>query len=169
MTHYELLVLTPQKNLRNMRAWLEKARVSATDRKFDPDVLLQARLAPDQFALARQVQSACDSAKGNAARLAGKEAPTHSDHEHTISELEARIDAVIAYLETFTPEDFDGADERKISLGWMRGRHVLGRDYLEQFGIPNFFFHVTHVYAILRHSGVSLGKMDYIGTLNLRD
>lgn len=169
MNWYEILVVLPKKNLTNLRGWLGKARENAAARGFDPDTLLTARLAPDQFALARQIQSACDSAKGNAARLAGKEVPSHPDVEKTLAELEARIDTVVAFLDTFTPADFDGADDRKISLGWMRGKHVLGKDYIEQFGLANFFFHLTHAYAILRHNGIPLGKMDYIGGLALRD
>jgi hypothetical protein len=169
MNHHELLVVLPQKNLTNLRAWLGKARAHAAAAGIDPDSLLAARLAPDQFALVRQVQSACDAAKGNAARLAGQAPPSHPDVEASLAELEARVDAVLGYLGTFTAADFDGADDQKIALGWMRGKHVVGKDYLEQFGLPNFFFHLNHCYAILRHVGVPLGKMDYIGGLALRD
>ena len=169
MSWYELLVVLPKKNLLNLRAWIGKARAHAAARGFDPEVLLATRLAPDQFALARQIQSACDSAKGNAARMAGREVPSHPDVETTLAELEARIDTVVAFLDTFTPADFDGADDRTISVGWMRGKHAIGKDYIEQFGLPNFFFHLGHAYAILRHDGVPLGKMDYIGGLALRD
>ncbi len=169
MNDHVMLVREPAKMLRNVQAWLKKAKTFAAEKKFDANTLLQARLAPDQFPLVRQVQSACDSAKGNAGRMAGKELPSHPDTEVTIEELEARIDKCIAFLETIGPEDFAGADTRKITMSWMQGKHCLGSDYALEFGIPNFHFHVTHVYSILRHNGVPLGKMDFIGSMTLRD
>ena len=167
MTPYTLFIQEPSQLLRNIQKWLDKAVTFAAEKKFDPSVLLSARLAPDMFGLARQIQSACDSAKGNAARLAGKDAPSHPDTETTIDELKARIDATLQFLETFKESDFEGADTRKISLGWMQGKHVVGADYARQFALANFHFHITTSYLILRHNGVPLGKMDFIGALNM--
>lgn len=169
MNIHAIIIQEPVQMLRNIKNWLEKAKLYAKEKSFDVNVLAQARLAPDQFALVRQIQSACDGVKGPAARLAGKEPPSHPDTETTIEELEARIDTCIAYLATLAPSDFDGFAERKIAMGWMQGKHVLGANFLVQFMIPNFHFHVAHTYAILRHNGVPLGKMDFIGALDMRD
>jgi hypothetical protein len=109
----------------------------------------------------------CDVAKLAAARLTGKEAPVHEDTEKTIDELHARIRAVIAYLDTFTARDFEGAATRVISLPRWEGRVMSGADYFLEHGVPNFYFHLSHCYAILRHSGVNLGKRDYLGALTL--
>jgi len=148
---------------------LDKGVAHAKAKSFDPSVLLHARLAPDQFHLIRQVQAACDAAKFAAARTAGKDAPRHEDKEQTVEELQARIAATAAYLKTFTSEDFVGASERVVPLAWMPGKGLSGRDYLVELALPNFYFHVTTAYSILRHNGVDLGKADYIGSLNLRD
>ena len=157
------------KTLRNLDGWLDAATTHATQKKFEPDVLLQQRLAPDQYALVRQVQSACDSAKFAAARLTGKEAPSHPDTETTMVELRKRIVDVAGWLEGFRPADFEGADERRVSLPWMQGKWTAGADYLVQFAIPNFYFHVITAYAILRHNGVDLGKRAFIGGLPMND
>jgi uncharacterized protein len=168
----DLFTLTvPQflKTLRNLDRWLEAANELAAQKKFEPDVLLQQRLAPDQFALVRQVQSACDSAKLAAARLTGKDAPVHPDTETTMVELRKRIADVAGWLEGLRPADFVGADERRVSLGFMQGKWAFGSDYLVQFAIPNFYFHIVTAYSILRHNGVALGKLAYIGGLTLND
>ena len=113
----------------------------------------------------KQVQAAADSAKFTAARLTGKDAPAHADEEKTFEELRARVGKVTTYLATFSEKDFDGADARKVALPFLPGgkKGALGLDYLVYFAQPNFYFHVAHAYAILRHNGVKLGKMDYIG------
>lgn len=148
----------------NLDAWLAKAIEHAKAKGFDPDVLAQARLAPDQFPLARQVQAACDSAKLAAARLAGKEAPAHPDEEKTLDELRARIGKATAFLDGLTREDFAGAAQQTVRLPFLPGdKGAVGLDYFIGFAQPNFFFHVTTAYAILRHNGVSLGKRDFIG------
>lgn len=157
------------KMLENLDRWIEKAVAHAKAKGFDPDVLVQARLAPDQFPFARQVQSACDNAKNASARIAGKEAPRHEDTEKTIEELRARIRTCVAYLKTFEPKDLDGASERTITLPFMPGKAFRGDDYLVEFALPNFYFHVVTAYAILRHNGVDVGKVDYIGGLTVRD
>jgi hypothetical protein len=169
MDAFDLLVTMPLQQLSNLDGWIAKANQFASERKFDANVLLSARLFPDQFPLVRQIQSACDSAKGNAGRLAGKDLPSHPDTEATFEELSARIQKVRAYLKTFQASDFADCATRKVSLGWMQGKHVLGADYLSEFAIPNFHFHLVTSYSILRHSGVPLGKFDYIGKLTMRD
>jgi hypothetical protein len=157
------------KTLRNLGVWLEEASGHAEAKKFDPAVLTTMRLAPDQYALARQVQAACDTAKLTASRLSGRDAPPHPDTETTLEELRERIGKCIAFLETFSSDDFANAAEQKVSLGWMRGRWLPGDVYLTEFGLPNFYFHVVTAYSILRHAGVPLGKSNFIGGLPLRD
>jgi hypothetical protein len=169
MSLFEYTVPQLAKTLRNLDAWLNAAEQYAAARKFPVDNLIGARLAPDQFPLVRQVQSACDNAKFIAGRLTAKEWPAHADTETTVEQLHARIAAVITYLDGFKADDFTGAEDRRISLPWMQGKWVNGFEYLTQFGLPNFYFHITTGYAILRHSGVPLGKMDFIGSFPMRD
>jgi hypothetical protein len=157
-----------RKMLGQMDKWFDAALAHAGERKFDVDVLTGCRLAPDQFALSRQVQIACDTAKLGASRLTGKEAPAQADTEKSIEELRSRVRSVIAYLEGITPEDFQGAATRQVSQPRWEGKHMLGADYFMEHAVPNFFFHVSHVYAILRHNGVPLGKRDYLGPLSLK-
>jgi hypothetical protein len=157
-----------QKLLGQLDKWLEAATTHAQARKFDPAVYLTLRLAPDQFAFARQVQTACDTAKLVAARLAGKEAPAHPDTEQTLDELRARIRLVVTYLEGFSAADFEGAATRTVTQPRWEGKVMTGADYFLEHGLPNFFFHLTHAYAILRHGGVNLGKRDYLGPLTQR-
>ena len=126
-------------------------------------MFLGIRLAPDQFAFARQVQITCDTAKLAASRLTGKEAPTHADTEKTLDELRARVRSVIAYLDGFSAKDFEGAATRSVTQPRWEGKTMSGGDYFLEHAVPNFYFHLTHVYAILRHNGVSVGKRDYLG------
>jgi uncharacterized protein len=154
--------------LENLDRWIEKAQAFAAAKKFDANSLLTARLAPDQYPLVSQIRSACDTAKFGAARLAGKEAPKHPDDETTFEQLRARIKDVVAYLGTFQPRDFDGAAERDIELSYMPGKIFKAAEWYIDLGHPNFYFHVTHCYAIFRHNGVELGKYDYIGASSLR-
>ena len=156
------------KTLGQMDTWLDMATSHAQKKSFDPNVLLGMRLAPDQFPLVRQVQSACDTPKLAAARLAGKEPPKHPDTEQTIPELRARVATVTKYLEGFTAKDFEGARARVITQPRWEGKVMTGQDYFLQHSIPNFYFHAVHTYAILRHAGVELGKRDYLGALDLR-
>jgi uncharacterized protein len=157
------------KMLRNLDTWIAKALEHAQSHSFEANVLVTARLYPDQYSFDRQVQSACDSAKFAAAHLCGKEAPKHPDTEKTMDELRARIASCLGFLETVKEKDFAGAADRKVSPPWMKGKWVRGEDYLFQLAIPNFFFHATTAYAILRHNGVPLGKMDYIGSIPMKD
>lgn len=164
MTH-DNAVRVFAKTLRNLEQWIDKAAEHAKAKSFEVDVLVHARLAPDQFDFARQVQSACDQAKYAAAYLAGKPPPSHPDTEQTFAELRERIEKCLAFLETVEAKDLAGADERKVSPPWLNGRWLRGHDYLVELAVPNFFFHATMAYAILRHNGVTLGKADYIGGL----
>ena len=168
MNLYDLTIPQCVKMLRNIDNWLAAATKHADTKKFDVNTLIHARLAPDQFAFVRQVQTACDNAKFIAGRLTGKDWPAHPDTETTIEQLRARITSVIGYLESFKADDFNGAEERKISLPWMEGKWMRGDEYVAQFALANFYFHVTTAYAILRHNGVDLGKRDFIGGVPMR-
>ena len=130
---------------------------------------MQARLAPDQYPLVRQIQSICDQPKFLAARLTGKEPPKHPDTETTMTEIRARIHTALAHFETIKAEDFEGAEKRNVELPFMPGKAMHGVDFVHELTIPNFYFHLTLAYAILRHNGVDLGKMDYIGDLKTFD
>ncbi|MFN0249529.1 MAG: DUF1993 family protein [Kofleriaceae bacterium] len=163
MNLYDATVPIFTKLLSQMDRWLVKATEFATQKKFDPETLLQARLAPDQYPLLRQIQSACDQAKYTVAKLTGKEPPSHPDTEKTIAEVRARLKTMIDYLATFTRDDFNGAEERRVSHTWMGERGMRGGDYLDQYALVNFHFHYTTGYSILRHNGVGLGKIDVIG------
>ncbi len=164
---YDLTVLQFSKMLNNLSALLDKGAQQAEAKKFDVSVLLNARLAPDQFNCIRQVQIACDTAKLGVARLVGgvETAPVHADTETTLPELKARIESVLAYLASVQPSDFDGAEERHISQPRWEGKYLTGLEFAIQHAIPNLYFHVTTAYAILRHNGVDLGKKDYLGAM----
>ena len=166
--NFHPIVLEMRKLLRNMDGWFEKAKAHAAAKNFDANVLMQARLSPDMFPLVRQVQAACDSAKYAAARTAGKEPPSHPDNEQTIDDVRARIATVAAYLDTFKASDFDGAEKRTISNPRWEGKTMAAPDYFVEHAVPNFFFHVSMTYALLRHNGVDVGKRDYLGQLSLR-
>ena len=157
-----------KKQLGQLDKWLEAAAAFAQSKSFEPGLFLGFRLAPDQFAFARQVQVASDTAKLAAARLTGKDAPTHPDTEQTLEELQARVRSIIAYLDGFTANDFAGAATQAVSQPRWKGEWMTGEDYLIQHAIPNFFFHLTTTYAILRHNGVNLGKRDYLGAQTKR-
>ncbi len=162
---YEMTVPYFTKMLRNLGHILDKGAKHAEIKKFEMDVLLNARLAPDQFNLIRQVQIACDTAKLCVSRLSGKEAPLHEDKEKTLPELKTRIDQVIGYLNGFAAKDFEGAEQRRISQPRWEGKYLWGSEYVHHHAIPNFYFHVTTAYSILRHSGVDVGKKDYLGEM----
>jgi len=165
MNLYDATVPIFTKYLGNVERWLDKAVAHAEQRKFDPEILMAARLAPDQFPFLRQIQSACDQAKFTVAKLAGKEAPSHPDTEKTIAELRERMKTLVAYMATFKREDFNGAEDRAVSHSWMKDKTMRGGDYLDHFALPNFHFHITTAYDILRHNGIPLGKFDFTGAL----
>ncbi len=152
--------------LNNLEACLDKAEQHAAAKKFDVSVLMGSRLAPDMQPFIYQVQSACDYTKGAAAWLSGQEPPRHEDNERTIDEVRARIRKTVAFAESVTEAHYAGAGERKVTLSWMPGKMIGGEDYLMQITIPNVFFHVSMAYAILRHNGVDVGKMDFLGPMN---
>lgn len=158
-----------KKQLGQIDKWLGSAEEFATSKKFDPNLFLGFRLAPDQFGFARQVQLACDTAKLAASRLTGKDAPKHEDNEQTLADLRSRVASTIAYLEGFTAKDFDGAAARSVTQPRWEGKTMSGAAYFLEHALPNFFFHASHAYAILRHNGVSIGKRDYLGALSLRE
>jgi hypothetical protein len=155
-----------EKTLGQLDQWLVAASAHAEALSFEPSVFLDLRLAPDQFPFVRQVRTACDTAKLAASRLSGKEAAPSSDEERSLDELRTRVQGVIGCLQSFTPKDFDGAGERRVSQPRWEGRYMLGEDYLMEHALPNFFFHSTHAYAILRHNGVKVGKRAFLGTLS---
>jgi hypothetical protein len=163
-----VLVLEIKKLLRGVDGWLDKTVAFAATKKFDPNTLLQSRLAPDMFPLVRQIQATCDQAKFAAARAAGKEPPAHPDTEQTIDELKKRIAAVADYLDGFTAQDFAGTDDRVISLPRWEGKSLTATNYVVEHALPNFFFHLSMTYALLRHAGVDVGKRDFLGTLSWR-
>jgi hypothetical protein len=169
MSLYESSVPQFIKMLKNLERWLDKGVAHATAKSYDPAVLLNARLAPDMYPLTRQIQSACDAAKFATAYLGNKEAPRHPDTEQTLEELRERIHKTIAFLESVTPADFEGAEKRVVAPRWLQGKAVLGKDYLSGFGLPNFYFHLVTAYDILRHNGVELGKTTFIGSVPLID
>ena len=163
LSMYQASVPVFRQMLTCLSAILDKAAAHAEAKKIDPAVLVNARLFPDMFPLSKQVQIACDFAKGTPARLSGAEPPSFADTETTIPELKARIAKTLAFIETLKPEEIDGSEERDITIK-IGGNPMQfkGQFYLVQFGLPNFFFHVTTAYAILRHNGVELGKRDYM-------
>ncbi|MFI5014959.1 MAG: DUF1993 family protein [Hyphomicrobiales bacterium] len=153
-----------QRTLRALTAILDKAEAHAADRKIDPAVLLGTRLFPDMFTFTRQVQSACDFAKACCARLAGVEAPKHENTEASFAQLKARIGATLAFIESLKADQIDGTEDRGYTLNIAgNDMHFKGRDYLLSWALPNFFFHATTAYGLLRHNGVELGKRDFLG------
>jgi hypothetical protein len=151
------------------RKWLDKAQALAEQKKFDVNVLLQARLAPDQHPLVRQLQMLSDGAKFTAARLAGVTPPVFEDNEKTVDEVRARLDKTIAFLKTIEPAQLEGADARTVTLPFAPGKGIKGIDFLVKMALPNFYFHATTAYAILRHNGVDVGKVDFLGELPFFD
>jgi|HubBroStandDraft_6_1064221.scaffolds.fasta_scaffold12202_5 hypothetical protein len=153
--------------LNALSAVLDKAEAHAAAKKIDPAVLPASRLAPDMFSLTRQVQTACDLAKKGTARLAGVEAPAYEDNETTIEQLKARVAKTVAYLKSLDGKAIDASADREITfpLGPTNKGHMKGSDYLNHFVLPNFYFHLTAAYAILRHCGVDIGKLDYLGAI----
>jgi hypothetical protein len=153
--------------LKALAAVLDKAEADASAKKIDSSVLLNSRLYPDMFALVRQVQIASDQAKNGSARLAGVEAPRYEDNETTIDQLKARIAKTVAYLKTLDPKQIDASADREITfpLGPTNKGRMKGDDYLNHFVLPNFYFHLTTAYAILRHCGVDIGKRDFLGAI----
>lgn len=168
MSLYDEIVPPMLKSLDNVDAWLDAGVAHAKAKSFDFANLLHMRLAPDQYSLIRQIMAGCDQAKATAARVAGREPPKHPDTEQTLDEIRARIQKVRDYLKSFSPADFEGAESRLVPLAFAPGATMLATDFVRQLALPNFYFHVTLTYEILRAHGVVLGKRDYIGHLDVR-
>ena len=165
---YQASVPVLVRALNNLTAILGKATVHAEAKKIDPSVFINARLAPDMFPLARQIQSASDSAKGCAARLAGVSIPSYADTEVTFPELQERIAKTLAFLQSLNVVQIDGNEDRAVTIRLRGGEvHFTGQSYLLSFALPNFFFHVSMAYAILRHHGLEIGKVDFLGSFPL--
>jgi len=165
LTMYQASIPSFLRMLANLSAILDKAAAHAEAKKIDPSIFVNARLTPNMFPLSRQVQIATDMVKGCAARLAGIEVPSYEDNESSFSELQARIEKTRVFLESVSAEQIDGSEDRKITVKFgSRELNFLGQAYLFDFVIPNFNFHLTTTYAILRHHGVEIGKKDYTGS-----
>ncbi len=163
---YEFSIPVLLRGLTTLSSLLDKAAAYAAAKKFDPIVLLQARLYPDMHPLSRQVQIVCDTAKGAGARLAGVEIPKHEDNEVTLADLKQRIAKTVDFLSTVTAEKMQDAEARSIEIKTPnRTLKFTARAYLTDFVLPNFYFHETAAYAILRHNGVELGKGDFLGAI----
>jgi hypothetical protein len=166
---YSVTIPVFTKNLQNLSNFIDKSILHAEGKQIGADSLLSAQLASDQFPFVKQIQLASDAAKGFAARITSTEPVSMPDTETTMEELKKRIDATIAVLSAIKPEDVDGKEGVQITIRWFPGKFVTGFDYATQYALPNFFFHVTTAYAILRHVGVDLGKADFIGAMPLQD
>lgn len=163
ITMYSQTVPVFTRMLTNAKGWLDKGTAWSEQRKFDANVFCQMRLAPDMLAFPRQIQIAGDGAKGCVARLAGVDIPKYEDNEATIAELHARLDKTIAFIETIKPEQIDGTEDKEIVLPSRNGDiKTNGLDYVRYRVLPNFFFHLTTTYDILRHNGVDVGKTDFL-------
>lgn len=156
-------------NLKQIEVFLARAQEHADAKKFDVGVLMTGRLAPDMKNFMYQVQSACDYVKAMSAWLSGQTPPKHEDNERTIDELRARIRKTVAFAESVKEEQYADASERRVSFSWVPGKVLQGADYLLQMAVPNTYFHISMAYAILRHNGVDIGKMDFLGPLNWLD
>ena len=164
LTMYQASIPVFIRMLGNLSTILEKAAAHAEAKKIDPAIFINARLAPDMYPLSRQIQIATDVVKGCAARLAGIEVPSYEDNESTFPELQARIAKTIAFLESVSAEQINGSEGRTITLK-LHGKDTdfLGQPYFLNFVLPNFYFHITIAYGILRHNGLEIGKMDFLG------
>lgn len=166
LSMYQASVPVFKQMLGGLSGVLAKAEAHASARNITPAALLQARLYPDMFALLRQVQVACDFAKSVSARIAGVEVPGFQDKEESFADLQARITKTLAFIDGLTAGQIDGSEARQIvtQAGTPKEKIFSGQSYLLNYGLPHFFFHTTTAYAILRHSGVEIGKKDYIGS-----
>lgn len=162
------LVMQMKKHLGQIDVWFEKAAAFATEKKFDPNNYLAFRLAPDQYAFARQVQLVCGTALQGVSRLTGKDAPAIGDDQKTFDDLRAAVKTTVRFFDGVTAKDFEGAASRTITQPRWEGKTMTGHDWFVEHCTPNFFFHLAHTYAILRHNGVPLGKRDYLGQLTQR-
>lgn len=165
---YDFLIPQMTRSLRSLKLLLVKAQKQAQDRGFDENAFLSVRLAPDMFPFVRQVQIAADIAKASAAKLSGKTAPVFPDEEKTVAELILRVEKTIDYLSSFSAGDFKDYATQQITFPWKPGVYMTGDDYFISHAIPNFYFHMTTAYDLLRTNGVQLGKADYLGEQNYK-
>lgn len=154
--------------LTNLNTFIDKAAAHADHRKFDSNNFVGLRLAPDMLPFSKQIQIACDSAKG-IVRLAGQEVPKHEDTEQTLAELKERVKKTIGVLQSLKRESFEGWEKKMINLNFPKGKKLPAGEWVPQMVLPNFFFHVNIAYAILRAAGVELGKGDYLGAIKFQD
>jgi len=166
---FQFTVPVFKKSLTALDALLAKAEQMARDKQVDEAALLEVRLAPDMFPLKRQIQIACDNAKGAVARLSGTENPAHADEEKTFAELRARIAKTLEFVNSVPESAFAEAATRKVTLPYFQGKYFNGFDYAREYAIPNFFFHLVTAYGLLRKEGFEIGKADYMGGLPLHD
>lgn len=162
---YQMTVPPSLKAMNVLEKILDKGAAYAAAKKFDVEILLNSRLAPDQLHLIKQVQIACDVAKLSAVRLTGKPAPAHDDSEKTLAELKSRIQDTVKFLSSLAEGDYQGSEDKQVTTPRWEGKWLSGIDYAQYHLLPNLYFHVTMTYAILRHNGVDLGKADYLGEL----
>lgn len=163
--YYEAIVRCTE-SLKTVQKWLDKAQAQAAAKKFEVSVLLASRLAPDMNDFVYQVQSACDYVKGGAAWLSGQKPPSHRDDERTLDEVRERIRKTVAFVESIPESQYAAASTQRVAFSFFPGKEIVGCDYLLQMVIPNVYFHLTMAYAILRHNGVEIGKMDFLGPLD---
>jgi hypothetical protein len=162
---YKILFPAFPNGLKQLTTLLDEGKNYSDSKNFEFDILLQSRLAPDQFPLIKQVQIACDTAKLGVARLIGKEAPIHDDTEKNLDDLKNRILSVNKFITSFSKSEFDGAENRKIKTPRWGEKFLTGENYLSHHVVPNFYFHLTTAYSILRHNGVGIGKKNYLGEM----
>lgn len=165
--YYTLDVTFTTDRLRALQNLIKKIDAEAQEGGIPDQRIMDMRLTADMFPFSRQVQIATDNAKGMASRLAGKETPNYEDKESSLAELTERLEKTINYLNSLTEDDFAGAEQREARFPWFPDMHMKGGGYLLSYAIPNFMFHVTTAYAILRHHGFEVGKSDFLGTLPL--
>lgn len=166
ITAYELTVPQLMNSLNALKGILNKAKAYSENKKIDVNVFFSMRLAPDMFPLSKQIQIVSDNAKGIIGRLSSKPAPSFEDNEQTYEQFIERINKTMSYLESIKSEDFSGCESKKAEFPWHPGKCLEAKDYVIQHALPNFYFHLTTAYAILRSNGVELGKTDFLGNQN---
>ncbi len=160
---YQFTVPSFIRGLEGLLGQLDKAAQYADHKKFDTSAYLTDRIAPDMYPFTKQIQLVSDFAKGTAARLAGQASPKFEDTETTLGQLQERVAKTITYLKTLKPSDYEGWETRKVEISWMKGKYLPGLEYATQIGLPNFYFHLTTAYNLLRSNGVDVGKSDFMG------
>lgn len=163
---HDLIVIQPTRSLNALKGLLLKGREFAKERKFDENLLLEMRAAPDMFNFTKQIQIVTDSAKGMAGRMSGRDMPKFEDNEKTLEELLTRIDKTLNYLKEFSEKDFEGYEKKEVTFFWNPGKKMLGADYVPSHALPTFYFHMTTAYLLLRSAGVNVGKGDFLGSQN---